>query len=73
MTISKEDPESNRYCCAPELDSVIDPQRLANSGALIARAKFYSSLHLGARGMPLPPNVLAELQRDMARLGLVIG
>jgi transposase len=23
--------------------------------------------------MPLPPNVLAELQRDMARLGLVIG
>jgi hypothetical protein len=24
-------------------------------------------------GMPLPPNVLAELQRDMARLGLMIG
>jgi transposase len=24
-------------------------------------------------GMPLPPNALAELQRDMARLGLVIG
>src|SRR6267378_4270054 len=24
-------------------------------------------------GMPLPPNVLAELQRDMARLGFVVG
>ena len=23
-------------------------------------------------GMPLPPNVLAELQRDMARLGFVV-
>ena len=24
-------------------------------------------------GMPLPPNTLAELQRDMARLGFVVG
>jgi hypothetical protein len=23
--------------------------------------------------MPLPPNTLAELQRDMARLGFVVG
>ena len=25
------------------------------------------------QGMPLPPNTLAELQRDMARLGFVVG
>ena len=24
-------------------------------------------------GVPLPPNTLAELQRDMARLGFVVG
>jgi len=32
----------------------------------------YSLLKGGAWRMPLPPNTLAELQRDMARLGLVV-
>src|SRR6267142_1443838 len=31
-----------------------------------------ATLHI-PEGMPLPPNVLAELQRDMARLGFVVG
>jgi transposase len=31
----------------------------------------YATVHT-PEGMPLPPNALAELQRDMARLGFVV-
>jgi len=31
----------------------------------------FATMHT-PEGMPLPPNTLAELQRDMARLGFVI-
>jgi len=34
-------------------------------------AERLATLHT-PEGMPLPPNVLAELQRDMARLGFVV-
>ena len=38
----------------------------------IVAAERLATLHT-PEGVPLPPNVSAELQRDMARLGFVMG
>src|SRR5882672_7289172 len=82
-TIAEEDakrPNRERECLVAERTRIVNRMKatLARLGipsfkpTLRKAADRLATLHT-AEGMPLPPNVLAELQRDMARLGFVVG
>ena len=81
-TIGEEDakrPNRERECLVGERTRIINRIKatLVRLGirhfkpTLRKAAERLATLHT-AEGMPLPPNVLAELQRDMARLGFVV-
>jgi transposase len=81
-TIAEEDakrPNRERECLVGERTRVVN--RIKATLARLGIRNFKPSLRKAAErlaalhtpeGMPLPPNVLAELQRDMARLGFVV-
>jgi len=82
-TIAEEDakrPNRERECLVRERTRLVN--RMKGTLARLGIRKFRPTLrkaaeHLAAlstpEGSPLPPNVAAELERDIARLGLVIG
>ena len=82
-TLAEEDakrPNRERECLVGERTRIIN--RIKANLARLGVRNFRLSLrqaaeHLAAlstpEGSPLPPNVAAELERDIARLGLVIG
>jgi transposase len=81
-TIGEEDakrPNRERECLVGERTRIVNRIKatLARMGirnfkpTLRKAAERLASVHT-PEGMPLPPNVLAELQRDMARLGFVV-
>src|ERR1700704_2556052 len=81
-TIAEEDakrPNRERECLVGERTRIVNRMKatLARLGirnfkpTLRKAAERLATLHT-PEGMPLPPNVLAELQRDMARLGFVV-
>jgi len=82
-TIAEEDakrPSRERECLVGERTRIINRMRgtLARLGirnfrpTLRKAAGRLAGLHT-SEGSPFPPNVSAELERDIARLGLVIG
>ena len=82
-TIAEEDakrPNRERECLVKERTRLVNRMKgtLARLGirhfkpTLRQAAERLATIHT-PEGMPLPPNALAELQRDMARLGLVTG
>src|SRR5260370_3863549 len=81
-TIAEEEakrPNPERECLVGERTRIVNriKSRLARLGIrdfkppLRKAAKRLATVHT-PEGMPLPPNALAELQRDMARLGFVV-
>jgi transposase len=82
-TIAEEDakrPNRERECLVKERTRLVN--RMKGTLARLGIRNFRPTLrnaaeHLAAlstpEGSPLPPNVAAELERDIARLGLVIG
>jgi transposase len=81
-TIAEEDakrPTRERECLVGERTRIVNRMKatLARLGVrnfkptLRKAAERLATVHT-PEGMPLPPNVLAELQRDMARLGFVV-
>jgi transposase len=81
-TMAEEDakrPNRERGCLVGERTRIVNRMKatLARLGirnfkpTLRKAAERLATLHT-PEGMPLPPNVLAELQRDMARLGFVV-
>ena len=81
-TIAEEDakrPNRERECLVGERTRIVNRMKatLARLGVrnfkptLRKAAERLATVHT-PEGMPLPPNVLAELQRDMARLGFVV-
>src|SRR4030081_1606758 len=81
-TIAEEDakrPNRERECLVEERTRIVNRMKatLARLGVrnfkptLRKAAERLATLHT-PEGTPLPPNVLAELQRDMARLGFVV-
>ncbi len=81
-TIAEEDakrPNRERECLVAERTRIVNRMRatLARLGVrnfkptLRKAAERLATVHT-PEGMSLPPNVLAELQRDMARLGFVV-
>jgi transposase len=81
-TIAEEDakrPNRERECLVGERTRIVNRIKatLARLGirnfkpTLRKAAERLATVHT-AEGMPLPPNTLAELQRDMARLGFVV-
>src|ERR1700732_1569162 len=82
-TIAEEDakrPNRERECLVGERTRIVNRMKgtLARLGirtfkpTLRKAAERLATLHT-PEGVPLPPNVSAELQRDMARLGFVMG
>src|SRR5271170_6922359 len=81
-TISEEDakrPNRERECLVGERTRIVN--RIKSTLARLGIRNFKPTLRKAAErlarvhtpeGMPLPPNTLAELQRDMARLGFVV-
>jgi transposase len=81
-TIAKEDakrPHRERECLGGERTRIVN--RIKASLARLGIRNFKPTLRNAAErlatvhtpeGMPLPPNALAELQRDTARLGFVV-
>ena len=81
-TIAEEDakrPNRERECLVGERTRIVN--RMKATLARLGVRNFKPTLRKAAErlatvrtpeGMPLPPNVLAELQRDMARLGFVV-
>ena len=81
-TIAEEDakrPNRERECLVGERTRIVN--RMKATLARLGFRRFKPTLRKAAdrlatlhtpEGMPLPPNVLAELQRDMARLGFVV-
>src|SRR3974377_1198577 len=81
-TIAEEDakrPNRERDCLVGERTRIVN--RIKSTLARLGIRNFKPTLRKAAErlatvytpeGMPLPPNTLAELQRDMARLGVVI-
>ena len=81
-TIAEEDakrPNRERECLVGERTRVVN--RIKATLARLGIRNFKPTLRKAAErlatvhtpeGMPLPPNALAELQRDMARLGFVV-
>src|SRR5438552_923137 len=82
-TIAEEDakrPNRERECLVGERTRIVN--RMKATLARLGVRNFKPTLRKAAErlatvhppeGMPLPPNTLAELQRDMARLGFVVG
>src|ERR1700738_3989103 len=80
-TIAEEDakrPNRERECLVAERTRIVN--RMKSTLARLGIRSFKPTLRKAAdrlatlhtpEGMPLPPNVLAELRRDMARLGFV--
>ena len=81
-TIAEEDakrPSRERECLVGERTQIVN--RIKSTLARLGVRNFKPTLHKAAErlatvrtpeGVPLPSNVLAELQRDMARLGFVL-
>ncbi len=81
-TIAEEDakrPNPERECLVGERTRIVN--RIKSTLARLGIRDFKPTLRKAAKrlatvhtpeGMPLPPNALAELQRDMARLGFVV-
>src|SRR6201996_7560282 len=81
-TIAEEDakrPNRERECLVGERTRIVN--RIKSTLARLGIRNFKPTLRKAAErlatvhtpeGMPLPPNVLAELQREMARLGVVV-
>ena len=81
-TIAEEDakrPNRERDCLVGERTRIVN--RIKSTLARLGIRNFKPTLRKSAErlatvhtpeGMPLPPNTLAELQRDMARLGFVV-
>src|SRR5437667_12136923 len=81
-TIAEEDakrPNRERECLVGERTRIVN--RIKSTLARMGIRNFKPTLRKAAdrlatvhtpEGMPLPPNALAELQRDMARLGFVV-
>jgi transposase len=81
-TIAEEDakrPNRERGCLVGERTRIVN--RIKSTLARLGIRNFKPTLRKAAErlatvhtpeGMPLPPNTLAELQRDMARLGFVV-
>ncbi len=81
-TIAEEDakrPNRERECLVRERTRIVN--RMKGTLAWLGIRNFKPTLRTAAErfatvhtpeGMPLPPNVLAELQRDIARLGFVV-
>src|SRR6266571_3855935 len=81
-TIAEEDakpPNRERECLVGERTRIVN--RIKSTLARVGIRNFKPTLRKAAErlatvhtpeGMPLPPNALAELQRDMARLGFVV-
>jgi transposase len=81
-TIAEEDakrPNRERECLVGERTRIVN--RIKSTLARLGIRNFKPTLRKAAErlatvhtpeGMPLPPNTLAELQRDMARLGCVV-
>jgi transposase len=81
-TIAEEDakrPNRERDCLVGERTRIVN--RIKSTLARLGIRSFKPTLRKAAdrlatvhtpQGVPLPPNTLAELQRDMARLGVVI-
>src|SRR3954462_3707937 len=81
-TIAEEDakrPNRERECLVGERTRIVN--RIKSTLARLGIRNFKPPLRKAAErlatvhtpeGMPLPPNTLAELQRDMARLGFVV-
>src|SRR6184192_2383459 len=81
-TIAEEDakrPNRERDCLVGERTRIVN--RIKSTLARLGIRNFKPNLRKAAErlatvhtpeGMPLPPNTLAELQRDMARLGFVV-
>jgi transposase len=81
-TIAEEDakrPNRERECLVGERTRIVN--RIKSTLARLGIRDFKPTLRKAAErlatvhtpeGMPLPPNTLAELQRDMARLGFVV-
>src|SRR5580704_17693027 len=81
-TIAEEDakrPSRERECLVGERTRIVN--RIKSTLARLGVRNFKPTLRKAAErlatvhtpeGMPLPPNTLAELQRDMARLGCVV-
>jgi transposase len=81
-TIAEEDakrPNRERECLVGERTRIVN--RIKSTLARLGIRDFKPTLRKAAErlatvhtpeGMPLPPNALAELQRDMARLGFVV-
>ena len=81
-TIAEEDakrPNRERDCLVGERTRIVN--RMKSTLARLGIRNFKPTLRKAAErlatvhtpeGMPLPPNALAELQRDMARLGFVV-
>src|SRR2546426_2842438 len=81
-TIAEEDakrPNRERECLVGERTRIVN--RIKSTLARLGIRNFKPTLRKAAErlatvhtpeGMPLPPNTLAELQRDMARLGFVV-
>src|SRR5690348_17536870 len=82
-TIAEEDakrPNRERECLVGERTRIVN--RIKSTLARLGIRNFKPTLRKAterlatvhtAEGLPLPPNTLAELQRDMARLGFEIG
>ena len=73
-------PNRERDCLVGERTRIVN--RIKSTLARLGIRNFKPTLRKAAErlatvhtpeGMPLPPNTLAELQRDMARLGFVVG
>ena len=81
-TIAEEDakrPNRERECLVGERTRIVN--RIKSTLARLGIRNFKPTLRKAAErlatvhtpeGMPLPPNTLAELQRDVARLGFVV-
>ena len=81
-TIAEEDakrPNRERDCLVGERTRIVN--RIKSTLARLGIRNFKPTLRKAAdrlatvhtpEGVPLPPNTLAELQRDMARLGFVV-
>jgi transposase len=81
-TIAEEDakrPNRERDCLVGERTRIVN--RIKSTLVRLGIRNFKPTLRKAAErlasvhtpeGMPLPPNTLAELQRDMARLGFVV-
>src|SRR6266403_5971061 len=81
-TIAEEDakrPNRERGCLVAERRRIVNRMKATLAGlgirsfkpTLRKAADCLATLHI-PEGMPLPPSILAELQRDMARLGFVV-